>query len=196
MRKFLRSLIWFFMWLVSMPAWAGGEPPAQSKVDPDWLITWKGIGPYQGEDLSIAMLRAVYPQLTISYERMSTVRSRALKESSDSRISNPFDVVARQGDEEFLRANCMCEFYIKEQQWRVQQAGKWVLTNVEENRGITPRTSNARYKTAEGIGVGNTVAECAKPIGPIEKPIAWCLLAMTSGRCLKTASDTARRSHV
>lgn len=161
MSLFHRALIWLGALLLSVAAWAI-DSSEQQGVESDWLITGQGLGRYQGVDKSIAMIREIYPQSTISYERSLSVQDKALKSLPSAEIYYREDVVVRQGDEELFRADCMCDYYVKEQKWRVAQAGAYGLENIEARNTIEPTTTNPRYKTAEGIGVGNTVAELRK----------------------------------
>jgi hypothetical protein len=158
---FFRASIWLAI-LTSPLLAVAIDLPSQSKVEPDWIITGKGIGRYQGMDKSIAKLKEYYPQLTISYERRISVRDKAMGVPQQSSYSYLGDMVVRQGDEELFRAYCWCEYIIKEKKWRVAQGGIYGLENVEARMLVQPSTTNPQYKTAEDIGVGNSVVELRK----------------------------------
>ncbi len=144
-----------FIFTLITPAEALSTP---GDVETDWLVTGEGLGKYQGVEKSIATLRSVYPELTISYERRIRVKDKALNEPPNKH-SFRGDVVARKDNVELFRADCWCEYDVKRRQWRLAQSGAFGLESIEIRETIAPSTTDPRFKTAAGIGVGNSVAE-------------------------------------
>lgn len=145
------------------------EPP---KVDPEDLITELGIGRAQGYGKTIADLRRLYPEAQVTVERRTMDNGFPAQERK-SWDSSPGDAVVRVNGEELFRADCMCEFVPSIAKWRIRQSDS---LRIEEKGGIMPTTTNPKFKTVQGVGVGNTVSELRKAYATFSETHRWVFI--------------------
>lgn len=126
--------------------------PAQ--VDPRWLISKSSLGLLNGSNaIHEGQIKAVFPGAIVTIEEYLLPGGTARGKSE----SHHGHVVVKLDSELLFTMWCNCRYDPHKQKWLTDDGRKAAMV-----AGLVPSTTNPKFKTENGIGVGNTLGELSK----------------------------------